>query len=94
MKTMASSWYVQLAMSLDASVERVLTESPAVSQERMKRELAAFLHEVSTDSPLVLFLDDLHWADASTVDIIAYIATKLTTMHLLVSRPTGPPRWC
>jgi predicted ATPase len=84
MKTMASSWYVQLAMSLDASVERMLTETPAVSQERMKRELAAFLHEVSTDGPLVLFLDDLHWADVSTVDIIAYLATKLTTMQLLV----------
>jgi predicted ATPase len=84
MKTMAPSWYVQLAMSLDASVERMLTESPAVSQERMKRELAAFLHEISTDVPLLLFLDDLHWADTSTVDIIAYIATKLTAMHLLV----------
>ena len=56
----------------------MMTESPAVSQERMKRELAAFLQEVSTDNPLVLFFDDLHWADTSTVDIIAYIATKLT----------------
>ena len=34
MKTVAPSWYVQLAMSLDASVERMMTESPAVSQER------------------------------------------------------------
>jgi predicted ATPase len=84
MKTMAPSWYVQLAISLDASVERMLTESPAVSQERMKRELAAFLHEISTDVSLVLFLDDLHWADTSTVDIIAFIATKLTAMRLLV----------
>ncbi len=84
MKTVAPSWYVQLAMSLDASVERMMTESPAVSQERMKRELASFLHEVSNDGPFVLFIDDLHWADTSTVDILAYIATKLTAMHLLV----------
>jgi predicted ATPase len=83
MKTVAPSWYVQLAISLDASVERMMTESPAVSQERMKRELAAFLREISTDAPLLLFLDDLHWADTSTVDIIAYIATKLSAVQLL-----------
>jgi predicted ATPase len=84
MKTMAPSWYIQLAMSRDPSVERIMTESPTVSQERMKRELAAFLHAISNDRPLVLFFDDLHWADTSTVDIIAYLATKLADMQLLV----------
>ena len=84
MKSMAPSWYVQLATSIDASVDRIMTESPAVSQERMKRELAAFFHEASADRPLVLFFDDLHWADSSTIDIIAYIATKLTAMRLLI----------
>jgi predicted ATPase len=84
MKAIAPSWYVQLATSLDASVERLMNESPTVSQERMKRELAAFLHEVSNSNPLVLFFDDLHWVDASTVDIIAYIATKLAAVHLLI----------
>ena len=84
LKSAAPSWFVQLATSIDSSVERVLTESPTVSQERMKRELAAFLQEASGVRPLALFFDDLHWADASTVDIIAYIATKLAAMHLLV----------
>jgi predicted ATPase len=84
MKAAAPSWYVQLATSIDASVDRLMSESPAVSQERMKRELAAFLQEASADRPLVLFLDDLHWADSSTVDIIAYLATKLAAIRLLV----------
>jgi predicted ATPase len=84
MKTVAPSWYVQLAISRDASVERIMTESPTVSQERMKRELAAFFHAISDDGTLVLFFDDLHWADTSTVDMIAYLATKLADMPLLV----------
>jgi predicted ATPase len=84
MKTVAPSWYVQIAPSMEASVERLLIESPAISQERMKRELAAFLREVSQTSPLVLFFDDLHWADASTVDILAYVGTKLAASHLLI----------
>jgi predicted ATPase len=84
MKTLAPSWYIQFAMSRDASVERIITESPTVSQERMKRELVAFLQAISNDGPLVLFFDDLHWADTSTVDMIAYLAMKLASMRLLV----------
>ena len=84
LKSTAPSWFIQLATSIDASVERVLTESPTVSQERMKRELGAFLHEATAERPLVLFFDDLHWADTSTVDIIAYVATKLAAMRLLI----------
>ncbi|HKA22866.1 MAG TPA: protein kinase [Blastocatellia bacterium] len=83
-KVIAPSWYTQLATAQDSSLDRVRAESLAVSQERMKRELAAFLQEVSRRSTLVLFFDDLHWADASTIDIIAYIATRLATMRLLI----------
>jgi len=84
MKARAPSWYVQVAASADTSVERLIAEAPAVSQERMKRELVAFLQEASALNPLVLFFDDLHWADASTVDIIAYLATRLAHLQLLV----------
>ena len=84
MKATAPSWYVQLAVSRDPSVERIMTESPTVSQERMKRELAAFLHAVATERPLVLFFDDLHWADASTVDTLAYLAGRLSDMRMLI----------
>jgi predicted ATPase len=84
LKATAPSWYVQLATSIDASVERLLTESPTVSQERMKRELSAFLREITTEHALVLFFDDLHWADTSTVDIIAYIGTKIAAMRALL----------
>jgi serine/threonine protein kinase/tetratricopeptide (TPR) repeat protein len=50
---------------------------PAPSQERLKRELVAFLAEVSATTPLVLFIEDIHWADASTVDLLAYAITRL-----------------
>ena len=47
------------------------------SQERLKRELVAFLSDIAEEKPLVLFIEDIHWADASTVDLLAYVLTRL-----------------
>ena len=57
--------------------------SVPASQERLKRELAAFFSAVCTMQPFVLFLEDIHWADTSTVDLLAYIATRLDHDRLL-----------
>ena len=57
----------------------------------MKRELRAFVDELSRVKPLVLFIDDLHWADASTVDLLAYLCSQFGAMRLLLLvtyRPT------
>ena len=56
---------------------------PAPSQERLKRELAAFIADISDTNPLVLFIEDIHWADASTVDLLAYVLTRLGNHRLL-----------
>src|SRR5262249_55553308 len=68
----------------DSSFARVREEAKVASQERLKRELAAFLQEVAQLQPLVLFLDDVHWADASTVDLLAYVGGKCASMRLLL----------
>src|SRR5262249_27683397 len=67
MKATAPNWYAQFVSlgAEDSSPTRVLAESKAASQERLKRELGAFLQELSRLVPLLLFFDDLQWADAS-----------------------------
>jgi serine/threonine protein kinase len=86
LKVVAPTWYVQLAplAAEDSSFERVRAEAKTASQERLKRELIAALQEVTRLCPLILFLDDLHWADVSTVDLLAYLGSKCATMRLLV----------
>jgi tetratricopeptide (TPR) repeat protein len=93
MKLVAPTWYVQVVprSAEDPSLARVLDEARAASQERLKREMVALLEEVSTVRPLILFFDDLHWADASTVDLLSYIGAKAGSMRLLLVgtyRPT------
>jgi tetratricopeptide (TPR) repeat protein len=86
MKVMAPTWYVQIAplTGEDSSRERALSDTKSASQERMKRELAAFLQEISRIQPLVIFFDDLHWADNATVDLLSYIGVKIGAMRLLL----------
>ncbi|WP_175466428.1 MULTISPECIES: helix-turn-helix transcriptional regulator [unclassified Streptomyces] len=48
-------------------------------------ELAGrLLEQISADRPVVLVLEDLHWADASTRHLLAYLFRTLSTGRLMV----------
>ncbi len=91
-KRLAPTWYAEVAplRSSGSSIERLQAER-ASSQERMKREFGALLQEISERYPIILFFDDLHWADTSTIDLLSFIAGKFDTMRVLIIatyRPT------
>lgn len=54
------------------------------SREGMLRELATALELISGDRPLVLFLEDLHWSDPSTVAVLAHVAQRRHPARLLI----------
>src|SRR5436309_1791936 len=85
MRRLAPNWYAQVAPTLQEGTEQGQAHHvQAASQERLKRELNAFFHEVCRLRPLVVFLDDVHWVDASTIDIMAYVANQMGTAQLLI----------
>ena len=86
MKTFAPTWYLEVAKRTfeEVSLAQLRERTPLGSQERMKRELSALLEELSRVRPLVLFVDDLQWADVSTIDMLNYLAVRLSDMRVLV----------
>jgi DNA-binding winged helix-turn-helix (wHTH) protein/tetratricopeptide (TPR) repeat protein len=95
----APSWLIQLPALLDIDQRqhigrRVLEPS----RERMLRELAEALeaHDESGEGgnvALVLVLEDLHWADVSTLDLLQMLARRRERARLLVlstHRSLGP----
>jgi tetratricopeptide (TPR) repeat protein len=86
LKAVAPTWYAQVMPFApdDSSAARLLADVKTASQERLKRELAVFLEELGRQRPVVFVFDDLHWADVSTVDLLAYIGTRFETTRVLV----------
>src|SRR5262249_28880025 len=81
-QTIAPSWYTQII-----SVTNHESASPAPMPPdpgRMKREISALLQEISRERAVVLFLDDLHWVDASSVDVIAYLLDRPEVARVLI----------
>jgi predicted ATPase len=82
-KALAPAWCPHLALVPD-TVEVQPKKTRAGSRERLTRQLAAALEELARLRPLVMFFDDLHWADMSTIDLLAYLAARFDRMRILI----------
>ena len=91
MRAFAPSWYAQIVpASSDSSAARLAAETASGSPERLKRELAVLFEELGRLQPVVLCLDDMHWADPSTTDLIAYLARRIDNARLLLITTCRP----
>ena len=85
LKQFAPTWLAQLpALLSDADLEAVQRRSRGTTRDRMLRELLDALDALSVETPLVLFLEDLHWSDAATVDLLAMFARRRDAARLLI----------
>jgi predicted ATPase len=54
------------------------------TQERMLREIGEVLEAITSENPLLLVFEDLHWADHSTVDLLSALARRRAPARLMV----------
>ncbi len=73
----APTWLVQMPALLDtAELEALQRRTHGATRERMLRELAEALEVITAERPLVLVLEDLHWSDVSTLDLLSMLARR------------------
>jgi tetratricopeptide (TPR) repeat protein len=59
-------------------------EPPGAAQGRLFEALLALVDELSAAEPLVLLVEDLHWADSSTRAFLAFLARSLCRQRVLL----------
>jgi len=81
----APMWLRQMpSLITPAEREALAREATGATPERMLREMGDALEALAADAPLVLVLEDLHWSDFSTLDLISYVARRRGPAKLLV----------
>ncbi|HLV67807.1 MAG TPA: AAA family ATPase, partial [Polyangiaceae bacterium] len=59
-------------------------ETAGATRERMLREFVDALGVLSRERPLVLLLEDLHWADPSSIDLLRLLSQRSCTQAWLI----------
>ncbi len=81
----APTWLMQMPALLGpAKLEALQRRVQVASRERMLRELAEAVEALTLERSLILVLEDLHWSDFATLDLISWLAQRREQARLLV----------
>jgi len=65
-------------------------DSPQIIRDRAFQYLVTYFSELTVKFPIAIFLDDIHWADESSLDLVSYLSMalkKLPVLFFTLSRP-------
>ena len=81
----APTWLAQLpALLSPARLAALQRNAAGTTRERMLRELTGALEAITSQTPVILWLEDLHWSDASTLDWLTAFASHPEPARLLL----------
>ncbi|MCX4161295.1 MULTISPECIES: AAA family ATPase [Paraburkholderia] len=83
--SIAPTWAVLMPAHVPVAVrESLLARTLGAGRQRMMREICDLLQALARARPLLLVLDDLHWADASTIDMLSALARLDDPLRLML----------
>ncbi len=81
----APTWLIQMpALLSEDDRYRLRREIIGATKERMLREMAEAMEALAAEAPLILVLEDLHWSDYSTLDLISSLARRREPARLML----------
>src|SRR5262249_84434 len=84
-RALAPTWLIQLPSLVPAEQrESLQREILGATRERMVREICEVLEATTAEGPLLLILEDLHWVDPSTLDVISAVARRRNPAKLMI----------
>jgi DNA-binding winged helix-turn-helix (wHTH) protein/tetratricopeptide (TPR) repeat protein len=83
LKQTAPSWHLWVYPNTEDATP-VAVAGAGAAPELMKRELTEFMSNLSERHPVLLFLDDAHWSDASSIDLLIYLLDHCSSSRVMV----------
>jgi len=87
----APTWVAQMpGLLADEELPALALRIQGASQARMLRELSDAIDIIAAEQPLVLVLEDIQWADASTMDLLAMLGARREAARVLIVATCRP----
>src|SRR5260221_13962148 len=81
----APTWLIQFPSLVKPEQREALhREILGATRERMVREICEALESLSSEAPILLVFEDLHWVDPSTLDLISALARRREEAKLML----------
>src|SRR3954447_183970 len=93
MAACAPTWLVQMPWLASRAGPDLGARAIGATPDRMLREMVDLLEGLALRRPTLLVLEDLHWSDLSTIDLVTALARRFEPARFLLlvtSRPAEP----
>src|ERR1700733_1596898 len=81
----APTWCLQFpAVFSSGAIDQILREATGATKDRMLRELGDALAALTAETPVLLVLEDMHWTDPGSVDMLRHLAERAHGQRLLL----------
>jgi tetratricopeptide (TPR) repeat protein/predicted Ser/Thr protein kinase len=81
----APTWCLQFpAVFSSGAMDQLLREATGATKDRMLRELGDALAALTAEMPVLLVLEDMHWTDPASVDMLRQLAERAHGQRLLL----------
>jgi serine/threonine protein kinase len=85
LRRFAPTWCLQFpAVFSTHAMEQLQRDATGATKDRMLRELGDALGEMTAEVPVMLILEDLHWADSASVGMLGHLAERAAALRLLI----------
>jgi predicted ATPase len=85
LRRFAPTWCLQFpSVFSSGAMEQLQRDAIGATKDRMLRELGDALAAMTAEAPVMLVLEDLHWADSASVGMLRHLAERASAQRLLI----------
>lgn len=84
LKRYAPTWRMQLPWFMQSTGSDYEPQLVTATSTSMLREFCVFCEAIAAETPLILWIEDLHWSDRATIDLLGALARRQEPSRILV----------